>query len=140
MGIAKMRLIHCLAALLCGVLGLSEAAADETQSKTALLLQQLLRFDTSNAPGRTLEQAKFLETLFRAAGAETEIVAAPAEGKVHFFARLKGDGSKRPVLLAAHSDVVPVERKSWTVDPFAGVIQGGYVLGRGAMDFKGGQA
>ena len=132
-----MRLIAVLAAVLCGV---SVAAAEETSSKTAGLLQQLLRFDTSNAPGRTLEEARYLERLFAAAGAATEIVPTPVDGKVHFFARLKGDGSKRPILLAAHSDVVPVERASWSVDPFAGVIRDGYVLGRGALDFKGGQA
>lgn len=130
------RIALLLAALALG----GPVVAAGSDSPTADLLTQLLRFDTSNAPGRTIEQARFLDGLFRAAGAETVQVATPADGKVHFFARLKGDGSKRPVLLAAHSDVVPVERKSWSVDPFAGVVRDGYVLGRGAMDFKGGQA
>jgi acetylornithine deacetylase/succinyl-diaminopimelate desuccinylase-like protein len=44
------------------------------------------------------------------------------------------------VLLAAHADVVGVEREKWTVDPFAGVVKDGYVYGRGAIDFKGGMA
>ena len=35
-------------------------------------------------------------------------------GKSHFIARLRGDGSKRPILLAAHADVVGVEREKWT--------------------------
>ncbi len=48
--------------------------------------------------------------------------------------------SKKPVLLAAHADVVGVEREKWSVDPFAGVIKDGYVMGRGAIDFKGGLA
>ncbi|MFM1650604.1 M20/M25/M40 family metallo-hydrolase [Brevibacillus sp. B_LB10_24] len=112
---------------------------EETSSKTAKLLQELLRFDSSNPGGQTLGQAEYLKKLFDAAGAETEIIVTPS-GQAHFIARLKGDGSKKPVLLAAHSDVVPAERSGWSVDPFAGVIQDGYVLGRGAMDFKGGQA
>jgi len=116
------------------------AAAESGDSKTAALLQDLLRFDTSNPPGRTLDQAQYLKKLFDAAGIPNEIVRTPGEGQAHFIARLKGDGSKRPVLLAAHSDVVPVERATWTVDPFGGVSQNGYILGRGAMDFKGGQA
>ncbi|WP_204334026.1 M20/M25/M40 family metallo-hydrolase, partial [Klebsiella pneumoniae] len=53
---------------------------------------------------------------------------------------LRGDGSKKPVLLAAHADVVPVEREKWTVEPFAGVEKDGFVYGRGAMDFNGGLA
>ena len=56
------------------------------------------------------------------------------------FARLKGDGSQRPVLLAAHADVVGVEREKWTVDPFAGTIKDGHVYRRGAIDFKSGMA
>ena len=44
------------------------------------------------------------------------------------------------MLLAAHADVVGVEREKWTVDPFAGEIKDGHVLGRGAIDFKGGMA
>src|SRR5262249_7086963 len=54
--------------------------------------------------------------------------------------RLRGDGSKRPLLLAAHADVVGVERDKWTVDPFGGVVRDGHVYGRGAIDFKGGVA
>ena len=34
-------------------------------------------------------------------------------------------------------DVVPVTRESWSVDPFAGQLQGGYIWGRGALDMKG---
>jgi acetylornithine deacetylase/succinyl-diaminopimelate desuccinylase-like protein len=36
--------------------------------------------------------------------------------------------------------VVGVEREKWSVDPFAGVSQGGHIYGRGAIDFKGGLA
>jgi carboxypeptidase PM20D1 len=49
------------------------------------------------------------------------------------------DPSLPPVLLAAHIDVVPVDAGSearWTHPPFDGVVEGGYVWGRGAMDDK----
>jgi acetylornithine deacetylase/succinyl-diaminopimelate desuccinylase-like protein len=59
---------------------------------------------------------------------------------VHFVARLRGNGSRRPILLAGHADTVGVEREKWSVDPFAGVVRDGYVFGRGAIDFKGGLA
>jgi acetylornithine deacetylase/succinyl-diaminopimelate desuccinylase-like protein len=34
-------------------------------------------------------------------------------------------------------DVVPVDARHWSVDPFGGVLQDGYVWGRGAIDMKG---
>ena len=107
---------------------------------TAALLVELLRIDTSNPPGTTLPLANLLKTRFEAAGYAVEIVPTPEAGKVHFIARLKGDGSKKPLLLAAHADVVGVEREKWSVDPFAGVVKDGHVYGRGAIDFKGGMA
>jgi carboxypeptidase PM20D1 len=49
--------------------------------------------------------------------------------------------ASRPVLLAAHLDVVPVDPSTageWTHPPFAGAVAGGYVWGRGALDDKAG--
>jgi acetylornithine deacetylase/succinyl-diaminopimelate desuccinylase-like protein len=116
------------------------AQATDTLHPTARLLVELLRLDTSNPPGNEGRVADHLAPIFRAAGFEVSIVPTPQPGKAHFIARLRGDGSKRPVLLAAHADVVGVEREKWSVDPFAGVVQDGYVYGRGAIDFKGGLA
>ena len=49
------------------------------------------------------------------------------------------DPSLPPVLLLAHQDVVPVEPSTlpdWEHPPFDGVIAGGWIWGRGAMDDK----
>ena len=51
--------------------------------------------------------------------------------------RIRGNGSKRPVMLLAHMDVVGVERDKWSCDPFEGVVRDGYLYGRGAIDDKG---
>ena len=51
-------------------------------------------------------------------------------------ARLKGNGSKPPILLNAHLDVVEADASKWTHPPFAGEIHDGYVWGRGAIDMK----
>jgi acetylornithine deacetylase/succinyl-diaminopimelate desuccinylase-like protein len=117
-----------------------QAPAQAKQNPTAELLVELIRVNTSNPPGNNRHLAELLATKFRALGVEVEIIPTPDPGKVHFFARIKGDGSKQPVLLAAHGDVVGVEREKWTVDPFAGQVKDGYIYGRGAMDFKGGIA
>lgn len=48
--------------------------------------------------------------------------------------------AKKPLLLMAHMDVVPVEPKTlddWTHPPFSGKIADGYIWGRGALDMKG---
>ena len=111
-----------------------------TESGTVELLQQLIRIDTSNPPGHEGALDAFLAPKLKALGFEVTIVPTPEPGKSALFARLKGDGSRRPVLLASHGDVVGVEREKWTVDPFGGIVKDGYVFGRGAIDFKGGIA
>src|SRR3982750_1185429 len=131
---------------LLGAVVLVALVADHAQAQngvsdsTAALLVALIRANTSNPPGETRKVAEVLAPRFRALGFEVKIVQTPDSGKAHFIARLKGDGSKRPLLLAAHADVVGVEREKWSVDPFAGEIKGDHVFGRGAIDFKGGIA
>jgi carboxypeptidase PM20D1 len=53
----------------------------------------------------------------------------------------KGRKTELPaLLLLAHQDVVPVEEGTedqWAQPPFAGVVEGGFVWGRGAIDDKG---
>ena len=107
---------------------------------TADLLVELIRVDTSNPPGKTEPLDQLMAAKLKPLGFTVEIVPTPDPGKSHLIARLKGDGSERPVLLASHADVVGVERDKWTLDPFAGVVKDGYVWGRGAIDFKGGIA
>lgn len=49
------------------------------------------------------------------------------------------DKARKPALLLAHMDVVPVEpdtRKGWKHPPFSGLIRGGFIWGRGTMDDK----
>lgn len=132
-----MRRNYILSAL---ILTVSSAFAADTLPDVAQLLVDLIRIDTSNPPGNEDRIAQFLKAKFAPLGLEIDIINTPQAGKSHFIARLRGNGKKRPVLIAAHSDVVGVEREKWSVDPFAGVVKDGYVIGRGAIDFKGGLA
>lgn len=135
-----MRRSSCRATVFLAALVVGPQAAAQAPDSTALLLQQLIRANSSNPPGHTQQIADILGPLFRARGFLVDVVPTPDSAKVHFFARLKGNGTKKPLLLAAHADVVGVEREKWTVDPFAGIIKDGAIYGRGAIDFKGGIA
>lgn len=135
-----LRMVWCAAAM-AGVFGwCGNAQAQEKTNATAELLEELIRVDTSNPPGNEGKLAELLATKLRPLGFEIDIIPTPQPGKAHFVARLKGDGTRKPVLIAAHEDVVGVEREKWSMDPFAGVVKDGYVYGRGALDFKGGMA
>src|SRR5688500_13672257 len=82
----------------------SESKPAAAVDPTAALLVELLRVNTSSPPGNEGALADLLAPRFRSLGFEVDIVPTPEPGKAHFIARLKGDGSKRPVLLAAHAD------------------------------------
>ena len=108
------------------------AATEETVEH----LRAMLRMNTVNPPGNEIVVARYLEQQLRAEGIETRVFeSAPGRGAV--VARLRGDGTRKPVILMAHMDVVGVEQDSWSVDPFAGIVKDGYVYGRGAIDDKG---
>jgi acetylornithine deacetylase/succinyl-diaminopimelate desuccinylase-like protein len=99
------------------------------------LMQQYLRVNTSNPPGNEIEAAKFLKNVFDRYGIENEIFEYKP-GRANIIARLKGNGSKRPIILLSHMDVVTAEPASWEVDPFAAVIKNDAIYGRGALDMK----
>jgi acetylornithine deacetylase/succinyl-diaminopimelate desuccinylase-like protein len=99
-------------------------------------LQDYIRVNTINPPGNETEGARFLKTILDREGIPSELFEA-APGRGSLLGRLKGDGSKRPILLLSHIDVVPVEKERWEVDPFSGEIRNGYLYGRGSLDDKG---
>ncbi len=103
------------------------------------LLQRMLRIDTQNfgQGGKTRPFAEMLKSVWDSAGVPAEIIPTPQPDNVHLIARIKGTTSAAPVLMLGHSDVVPVERENWDVDPFAGVVRKGQIWGRGALDMKG---
>jgi len=100
------------------------------------ILQSLVRIDTSNPPGNEIKAAQYVKELLAKDGIEAEIFES-APGRATLVARLKGNGTKKPLLLLGHLDVVGVERDKWTADPFAAEIKDGFLYGRGSSDDKG---
>src|SRR5260370_15094904 len=75
-------------------------------NETAKLLTEIIRINTSNPPGKEGSVAELLLGKLKTLGFEVDIIPTPEPGKSVFIARLRGDGSKKPILLAAHADVV----------------------------------
>src|SRR4051794_16173649 len=84
-------------------------------------LQALIQLDTSNPPGNEIIAAHYIAAQSEEEGIACEIVES-APGRANLRAVLKGDGSERPLLLMSHTDVVPVEPKYWSREPFSGEI------------------
>ena len=117
----------------------AHAATDWGATRTEALgvFQALLRLDTSNPPGRVTPAVDLLDGLLRREGIATRrYVTDGPRGVESLLARLPGRSAGKPLLLLAHLDVVPVEPARWLVPPFAGLVQGGEVWGRGAIDMK----
>jgi acetylornithine deacetylase/succinyl-diaminopimelate desuccinylase-like protein len=103
------------------------------------LLQNLIRYNTTNPPGNESECIAYIDNLLKDAGLKTHIFAKDSS-RPNLVTRLKGQGSAPPLLLYGHVDVVTTADQDWTVPPFDGKIAEGYVWGRGALDMKGGIA
>jgi acetylornithine deacetylase/succinyl-diaminopimelate desuccinylase-like protein len=103
------------------------------------LLQALIRFDTSNPPGRERGCVEFVADVLRTAGIESTLVGREPE-RPNLIARVSGRGDAPPLLLYGHVDVVPANASEWTHPPFAAELVDGEIWGRGALDMKGGVA
>lgn len=108
-------------------------------TQPAAVLQKLLRFDTSNPPGHERRCIDWIEGLLQAEGLETRRIARDPE-RPNLITRLPGKGDEPPLLFYGHVDVVPADPENWRHPPFGGVLEDGWVWGRGALDMKGGVA
>ena len=95
----------------------------------------LLRMDTTNPPGNETKAAEYVKSVLEHEGIPAELFALePA--RANLVARLKGNGSKKPILVMGHLDTVGVQREKWSVDPFGAIRKDGFIYGRGAQDDK----
>ena len=98
-------------------------------------LVELIQINSTNPPGNETDVTDYLETVLAAEGIESEIYALD-ETRANLVARAKGNGSKRPLLIMGHTDVVGVQPDKWYADPFSGMRQDGFIYGRGTLDDK----
>jgi len=103
------------------------------------LARHLIRFDTSNPPGNEAECIAYIDRLLTDAGFETAIYSKSPD-RPNLMSRLKGRGNAPPLMFYGHVDVVPATDQTWAKSPFEGIIEEGYLWGRGALDMKSGVA
>ena len=104
-------------------------------SETIHHFQALMRFDTRDPPGNEKPAVDYLVGVLKQAGIDVETFALePNRGNV--VARIRGNGSKRPILMMGHTDVVNVDTLKWRFPPFSAKRDSGYIYGRGAVDDK----
>jgi acetylornithine deacetylase/succinyl-diaminopimelate desuccinylase-like protein len=97
--------------------------------------QAILRLDTQNPPGNEVRVVSYLKETLEREGIETQVLARdPA--RPNLVARLRGNGSKRPLLIMGHTDVVTVDASRWTHPPFSATRSDGHIYGRGTLDDK----
>jgi acetylornithine deacetylase/succinyl-diaminopimelate desuccinylase-like protein len=110
---------------------------DALTQEAVRLLSDYLRLDTVNPPGNEAVACEWLARILDAEGIPYQTYARdPARPSL--AATLKGSGSRgRALVLLNHTDVVPAEQAHWSVAPLGGLVDAGFVWGRGAIDMKG---
>jgi acetylornithine deacetylase/succinyl-diaminopimelate desuccinylase-like protein len=97
--------------------------------------QALVQIDSTDPPGNETRVAEYVKKTLEDAGIPVTL-AAKDPARANVIARLKGNGSKRPLLIMGHSDTVKVDLSKWTFGPFSAKRDGGYIYGRGTLDDK----
>ncbi len=107
----------------------------KVNDETMRHFRALVQIDSTDPPGNETRVVEYVKKVLDAEGIPATLVAKdPA--RANLIARLKGNGSKRPLLIMGHSDTVQVDVSKWTFPPFSATRQGGYVYGRGTLDDK----
>ncbi|MAK56498.1 MAG: acetylornithine deacetylase, partial [Pusillimonas sp.] len=99
------------------------------------MLERLISFPTVSRDSN-LELIRFIQAYLSRLGVESELFYNAELTKANLFATV-GPPDQGGVALSGHTDVVPVDGQSWTVDPFRLSENDGRLYGRGTSDMKG---
>ncbi|NUU32971.1 acetylornithine deacetylase [Arthrobacter sp. C9C5] len=99
--------------------------------------EKLVSFDTTSR-NSNLALIHSMADELTAHGITPLIVPSPEGNKANLFATLPAhDGTVTGgIMLAGHTDVVPVDGQAWDSDPFAPEVREGRLYGRGTTDMK----
>ena len=113
-------------------------ALNAEQQRFHDIYKELVEINTTHSVGNNTEAARALQKHLLAAGFKPEDMQLfePFPRKGNLVVRFKGSGSKKPMLLLAHMDVVEAKREDWKTDPFKLKEDDGYFTARGSSDDK----
>jgi acetylornithine deacetylase/succinyl-diaminopimelate desuccinylase-like protein len=118
------------------------AGSSMAEDEVVGLASDLIRIDTTNTgdPNTLMGErvaAEYVAGKLDDVGFEVTYLESGARGRGNVIARLPGAEPQRGALLVhGHLDVVPADASEWSVHPFSGAVQDGYLWGRGAVDMK----
>lgn len=95
----------------------------------------LVKIDTSGSPNFEAPAVEYLKSVLEAEGIPVQVFAQDPK-RPNLVARIKGNGSKKAILIMAHTDVVGVQPEKWTHPPFSAALVDGFLYGRGTVDDK----
>ena len=100
------------------------------------LTQKLVREKSENPPGNEYKAAMIVKEEMENIGLDVSVYEFE-KGRPNIIGILKGNGtSKKSLLLATHTDVVPAG-DGWVHDPYSADLIKGKIYGRGTSDCKG---
>jgi carboxypeptidase PM20D1 len=114
------------------------AIPTEISAQGLEILKRSIGYKTAEGEGQVPAYAEYLAGVLRSAGFAAEDIEITRHGETAtLVARYRGSDSKaRPIVIAAHMDVVPALREDWERDPYVAVVENGFVYGRGSADNK----
>src|SRR5262245_58256850 len=134
--VVVLLIVPLLLAIAFALTALSQTPAIDWEKEKPEILKHyrdLVQIDTQY--GNETKAAEYLKKVLDAEGIPSKTFALDPN-RANLVARLKGNGTKRPLLILAHTDVVAVQREKWPVDPFGAEMKDGYIWGRGTIDDK----
>jgi acetylornithine deacetylase/succinyl-diaminopimelate desuccinylase-like protein len=114
-------------------------------SRARDIFEQLVNINTTGSSGSTTVASNAMAKWLLQAGfpaSDVQVIGLAGSPNHNLVARYRGSGtgSRKPILLLAHIDVVEARREDWSMDPFTLLEKDGYFYGRGTLDVKDGAA
>jgi acetylornithine deacetylase/succinyl-diaminopimelate desuccinylase-like protein len=128
-------MIRFLPLLLGGLVGAQSLDWRAINEETLRHYSALVQIDSTDPPGNETKVVEYVKKVLEAEGIPVTL-AAKDPARANLIARLKGNGSKKPLLIMGHTDTVKVDAAKWTFPPFSATRSGGYIYGRGTLDDK----
>lgn len=99
------------------------------------ILSDLIGFATVSNESN-LAVIEYINSLLKGIANDSQYFYNADENKANLLVQIGPDGEEG-ILLAGHTDVVPVAGQNWSLDPFEAYLNDGKIFGRGSCDMKG---